>query len=124
MFASRYICSACRAQTAAGLVRQPRYHNLHVSSPLYFPRRKDFFSSNALLNQKQTATDEELKKEAQNQKQRRKASRSPAANTSLRRVAVEAQRSKDGMLSRSILSEKGLNQCKVPTHRQCRDGGY
>ncbi|KKA19661.1 Uncharacterized protein T310_6347 [Rasamsonia emersonii CBS 393.64] len=105
----------------SGPLRQPRYQPLHVSSPFGFPRRKEFFSSNALLKQKQNqnqnqSDDISTESVAETlQKQRRKASRSPAANTSLRRVAVEAQRSKDGILSRSMLSEKGLEQTKTVT---------
>ncbi|KAE8390547.1 hypothetical protein BDV23DRAFT_155268 [Aspergillus alliaceus] len=116
MFARPYVYSICKRPAATRLVKQPRSQYLHATSPLSLPRRKDFFSSNAYLAQKQTKTgdvSEELGEEFQ--KQRRRGGRSPAAPTSLRRVAVEAQRSKDGFLSRAMLKEQGLYQTKVVT---------
>ncbi|OXV09417.1 hypothetical protein Egran_02819 [Elaphomyces granulatus] len=99
-------------------IRQPRNQHLHASSSFSHGRRKDFFSSNAVLRQSQSQsqpannTSKELNLQGQSKK--RKAGRSAAANTSLRRVAVEAQRSRDGILSDSQLTEKGLYQTKVP----------
>ncbi|GAD99007.1 YagE family protein [Paecilomyces variotii No. 5] len=116
MFARPYVCSACRKPTVFGVLRQPRNQHLHASSPLGLPRRKDFFSSNAYLRQKQSQGDAELAQpELETQKQRRKASRTPATKTSLRRVAVEAQRSRDGILSKAQLSERGIYKTKVVT---------
>ncbi|KAH2828439.1 hypothetical protein KXW08_004447 [Aspergillus fumigatus] len=94
----------------------PQSHNLHASYPLGLPRRKDFFSSNAFLSQKQSRNgdlSQELSSETQ--KQRRRGARNPAAPTSLRRVAVEAQRSKDGILSKAQLKEQGIYQTKAVT---------
>ncbi|KAJ9202335.1 hypothetical protein DTO021D3_4469 [Paecilomyces variotii] len=116
MFARPYVCSACRKSTVFGVLRQPRNQHLHASPPLGLPRRKDFFSSNAYLKQKQSQGDSEAaQSELETQKQRRKASRTPATKTSLRRVAVEAQRSRDGILSKAQLSEKGLYKTKIVT---------
>ncbi|KAJ5293912.1 Protein of unknown function DUF155 [Penicillium antarcticum] len=78
--------------------------------PLAFPR-KEFFSSNAHLKQEPNNTTEPDPK-----KQRRRNNRLPAAPTSLRRVAVEAQRSKDGFLSKAFLKEQGLNQKTVTAY--------
>ncbi|GAQ04347.1 MIOREX complex component 10 [Aspergillus lentulus] len=54
MFARPYVCSICRRPTVARPLKQPQSHNLHASYPLGLPRRKDFFSSNAFLSQKQS----------------------------------------------------------------------
>lgn len=116
MFARPYVCSICRRPTVARLLKLPQSQYLHASYPLGLPRRKDFFSSNAFLSQKQSRNgdlSEELSSETQ--KQRKRGARNPAAPTSLRRVAVEAQRSKDGFLSKAQLKEQGLYQTKVST---------
>ncbi|KAJ6033560.1 hypothetical protein N7499_009835, partial [Penicillium canescens] len=74
------------------------------------PRR---FSSNA--NSRQYNTDEPTDDALDSKKQRRRSNRLPAAPTSLRRVAVEAQRSKDGFLSKALLKEQGLYRTKTVT---------
>jgi hypothetical protein len=116
MFARPYVCSICRRPSVASLLKQPQSHNLHASYPLGLPRRKDFFSSNAFLSQKQSRNGD-LSQDllSETQKQRRRGARNPAAPTSLRRVAVEAQRSKDGILSKAQLKEQGIYQTKVST---------
>ncbi|PWY92428.1 hypothetical protein BO70DRAFT_327578 [Aspergillus heteromorphus CBS 117.55] len=116
MFARPYVCAVCSRPPTVRLLKQPRSQYLHASPPLSSPRRKDFFSSNAYLSQKQArngdATEEPL---LEGQKQRKRSSRSPAATTSLRRVAVEAQRSKDGIVSKAQLRERGIFQTKTIT---------
>ncbi|GFF48026.1 YagE family protein [Aspergillus lentulus] len=116
MFARPYVCSICRRPTVARPLKQPQSHNLHASYPLGLPRRKDFFSSNAFLSQKQSRNGD-LSQEllSETQKERRRGVRNPAAPTSLRRVAVEAQRSKDGILSKAQLKEQGIYQTKAVT---------
>lgn len=109
-----FICNSCRNSSVFGVLNQPRHQFLHAAPPLLLPRRKDFFSSNATLRQKQSS--QELPKGEQppeNSKQKRKTARSPVAKTSLRRVAVEAQRSRDGILSRSRPSEERPLTSKV-----------
>ncbi|KAJ6019011.1 hypothetical protein N7522_001078 [Penicillium canescens] len=76
----------------------------------FTPRR---FSSNA--NSRQYNTDEPTDDALDSKKQRRRSNRLPAAPTSLRRVAVEAQRSKDGFLSKALLKEQGLYRTKTVT---------
>ena len=68
----------CRSFKSGGNVRPPKRH--------------DFFSSNSRLKSspRESETDQQLQ-----EGQRRKSGRSAGAKTSLRRVAVEAQRSKD-----------------------------
>ncbi|PLN85856.1 hypothetical protein BDW42DRAFT_133295 [Aspergillus taichungensis] len=115
MFARPYICTACKRPATSKLLKQPRNQYIHASSPLSLPRRKDFFSSNAHLSQKQPKNGDLSDESAESQKQRRRTGRSPAASTSLRRVAVEAQRSKDGILSKAQLRERGVFQTKSIT---------
>ncbi|KAA8646234.1 RMD1 family protein [Aspergillus tanneri] len=113
MFARPYVCLTCKRPAVFRLVKQPRSQSLHASSPFSLPRRKDFFSSNAYLNQKLAKSDDATAESfVESPKQRRRSGRSPAAPTSLRRVAVEAQRSKDGFLSKAQLKEQGLYQTK------------
>lgn len=98
------------------LVTRPQNQYLHRSSSLGLPRRKDFFSSNAYLQQRQLRNgDSPAEMDPESQKQRRRSGRSPAATTSLRRVAVEAQRSRDGFLSKAQLKEQGIHQTKIVT---------
>ncbi|KAJ5239748.1 hypothetical protein N7468_004367 [Penicillium chermesinum] len=115
MFARTFICSGCKRPVPFRLIRQPQSQYLHASPALGLPRRKDFFSSNAYLTQRQANSNEDTEGPAENQKQRRRSARSPAAGTSLRRVAVEAQRSRDGMISKARLMEQGIHQTKIIT---------
>jgi hypothetical protein len=113
MFARTPLCSACKRPVAARLLRFSQNQYLHASPALGLPRRKDFFSSNANLAQNQLSKNDGPSDNSDSQKQRRHSGRTPAAPTSLRRVAVEAQRSKDGFLSKAQLKEQGIDQSKV-----------
>ncbi|KAI9371166.1 hypothetical protein BJX61DRAFT_512343 [Aspergillus egyptiacus] len=116
MFARRYVSSICKRPTAIRLLKQPQTQYLHATSPLGLPRRKDFFSSNAFLAQKQSTANNTAEGPApESQNQRRRSARSPAAPTSLRRVAVEAQRSRDSFRSKAQFREDGMLQTKVVT---------
>ncbi|KAL2796804.1 hypothetical protein BJX66DRAFT_298692 [Aspergillus keveii] len=116
MFARPHVSSICKRPAVIRLLRQPQSHCLHASSPLSLPRRKDFFSSNAFLTQKQSEVSDATEKATlESQKQRRRGGRSPAAPASLRRVAVEAQRSKDNFRSKARLREDGILQTKAVT---------
>lgn len=101
-----FIRNSCRKSSVFGILKQPRHQFLHATPPLIYPRRKDFFSSNATLRQKQTQDTPGTELPPENSKQKKKAGRSPVAKTSLRRVAVEAQRSRDGILSKTRPSEE------------------
>ncbi|KAJ5887965.1 hypothetical protein N7495_008006 [Penicillium taxi] len=107
MFARAPICFTCKRQYALRPFRWSQNQDLHASRVLELPRRRNFFSSNAYLYQKgnQNVGSPE---QVESQKQRRRGTRTPAASTSLRRVAVEAQRSKDGILSKAMLREQGI----------------
>jgi hypothetical protein len=112
MFAKAPFCLACKRPLASRLLTRSQTQYLHASPALELPRRRDFFSSNAHLAQKQPNNDESTE-QLESQKQRKRASRAPAAPTSLRRVAVEAQRSRDGFISKAQLKEQGIDQTKV-----------
>ncbi|KZF24721.1 hypothetical protein L228DRAFT_237621 [Xylona heveae TC161] len=77
---------------------------LHASSQLCLPRRRGFFSSNALLAQPERSSAQPVQKVDSldsTTAQRRKTARIPGGKlSSLRRVAVEAQRSREGVLAR------------------------
>lgn len=85
--------------------------------PWVFSPRTGFFSSVAHLRQKQSNKDGDVSEDwsSEPQKQRRRGARSPAAPTSLRRVAVEAQRSRDSFISKAQLKEQGFYQTKTVT---------
>lgn len=93
--------------------------------PILLPTRRSFSSFDAPGPQKPHATtDQSTEKDAETsgtQSQRRKMARSPAANSSLRRVAVEAQRTRSGILTRTQLLEKGLGgELKVGAGAACK----
>lgn len=67
--------------------------SLHASATAPAPRKRTFFSSNAFLQQEGNLPAVDIVNEAP-PVQKRKPTRSPAGKTSLRRVAVEAQRSR------------------------------
>ena len=71
----------------------PRSSLFHSSTGLLSKKRKGFFSSNATPR---FASQDEPKKDETSPPSKRRTTRSPAAKNSLRRVAVEAQRSRDG----------------------------
>lgn len=104
MFARPSAYLACKRPISRLLIRPQN----QAFPPLALPRR---FSSNAHL--RQNNTDEPTDDALDSKKQRRRSNRLPAAPTSLRRVAVEAQRSKDGFLSKALLKEQGLYRTKV-----------
>ena len=102
----QYICSNCR-RAAGDLSRQSNFRPLLGAPALLLPRRRDFSSSNSIIGQQAQGSDSPRGEQPPqpdpgeiSQVPKRKAARSTAAKTSLRRVAVEAQRSKDHSLSK------------------------
>ena len=89
----------------------PRRRSLHATSSLFLPRKRDFFSSNTLLQQQVRRTDDTSLENQQPPKKRQL--RLPATKTSLRRVAVEAQRSRDGGLSQTAATVDIHSRTKV-----------
>ena len=116
--ASHSILAASR-RTAFDFSKQPGFRPLHASPIFQRPRRRDFFSSNSSLNNhkaqgQDTATQTQTQNDAA-QVQKRKTTRPTGAKTSLRRVAVEAQRSKDGNLVRSTITQEESHAPKLVT---------
>lgn len=116
MFPRLYLRSAWRT------LQQPQSHGRCTPPFSVALRQKALFSSFSHFKQKQPNKDDESPEEwSSEQKQRKRGGRSPAAPTSLRRVAVEAQRSRDSILSKAQLREQGLYQTKVSTIECCHN---
>lgn len=94
----RLFCSSPQRQPSPFFIIRPRSRGLHATGLSLLPRKRDFFSTNSSLNQQQNQQNGEPPHGHQAPK--KKSARSPAGKTSLRRVAVEAQRSRDGHQSR------------------------
>jgi required for meiotic nuclear division protein 1 len=102
--------------------RQRNLRPLHATPTFTLPRRRDFFSSNSILRQRAQNTNdsgEEQPSQSEyaesSQVQKRKTGRTSAAKTSLRRVAVEAQRSKDSTVPKSQSTGQGAQKPKAVT---------
>jgi required for meiotic nuclear division protein 1 len=112
---SQLIFPACR-RAGFDLYKQPGLRPLHAFPIFQRPRRRDFFSYNAQLQSHKAQT--ESKQDGQDDSaktQKRKTARTPGAKTSLRRVAVEAQRSKDGKLVRAVQAHEDTSAPKLLT---------
>ncbi|KAM3086408.1 hypothetical protein ACMFMF_000358 [Clarireedia jacksonii] len=83
-----------RRSLSSVAVRRPVHDCI---TPLPYPRRRNFFSSNATLQQDHTSSSPDAAQELK-PLPKRKPTRSPAGKTSLRRVAVEAQRSRQSAI--------------------------
>src|ERR1700722_4378872 len=98
LLARPYICSACR-KAGGEAPKQPSFRTLHNSPALLRPRKREFFSSSSPLHSQKSQNAEPPIEDSTTglhpNNPKRKTERSPATKTSLRRVAVEAQRSKD-----------------------------
>lgn len=81
--------------------------HLHASAIVQNPRKRTFFSSNANLQQDTVNSKVETVKDVL-LPQKRKPARNPPGKTSLRRVAVEAQRSRANTLRQQNASEPRL----------------
>ncbi|EEH04175.1 YagE family protein [Histoplasma capsulatum G186AR] len=117
MFARRLLSSGCRARQITPTLSRFDHTLSPSSRPTNFPQwRKEFFSSkiNHQHAKPETPSDAEAASTV-TQKQKRKLSRSPAAKISLRRVAVEAQRSKDGMRQKAQAADEDLARSKTVT---------
>lgn len=113
VLAKRLYSSFLQASPSSHAKRILRLRQIHSTSPLCSPRRRDFFSSNAVLQQQPSRNGEATEQQHQ---QARKSSRLPAGKTSLRRVAVEAQRSRDGILTTAKPAADERLKAKVRSH--------
>ncbi|KAF7714923.1 YagE family protein [Penicillium ucsense] len=111
MFASHPFFSTCKRAAVDSVHRIPRSWNQRTPSAPNPLHQKILFSSISSSAQKQLGPSDGPADSSDAQKQRRRNGRGPAVPTSLRRVAVEAQRSKDGIISKTQLKELG-----VPDH--------
>ncbi|KAI4231801.1 MAG: hypothetical protein L6R40_007605 [Gallowayella cf. fulva] len=90
---------------------QSRNQLFHLTGPQAFQRHRNFFSSNPHLQK----SPPELEPEEDPKSQKRKNQRSPASKNSLRRVAVEAQRSRDVKQVRKPASQESQPSTKTVT---------
>lgn len=107
-FGRPFASSAVRHVFNDAIARPRPLRCLHATAIAQAPRKRNFFSSNAVL-QHETSSSESVKDLPLAQK--RKPIRSPAGKTSLRRVAVEAQRSREASNRRqnALAEEKSNN---------------
>jgi uncharacterized Rmd1/YagE family protein len=108
---SRQISSpAIRRILNDGSPRPRPLRYLHATAAAQSPRKRNFFSSNAALQQEGIGSSEVI--EGLLPAQKKKTIRSPAGKTSLRRVAVEAQRTRENTIKRrNVVSEvEGSNR--------------
>ncbi|ODH14021.1 hypothetical protein ACO22_06731 [Paracoccidioides brasiliensis] len=116
MFARRFVCFACRATLEKPIFSQCEHtlpSSLHSRISPHW--RKKFFSS---TNDHQPSETESVWEELgvrEPRKQKRKPSRLPADKILLRRVAVEAQRSKEGMRQMTQAPEEDPSKLKTVT---------
>ncbi|KAK6608928.1 YagE family protein [Botrytis cinerea] len=108
---SRSFSAVAARRPIGGNNLQLPYRCLHASAPTLYPRKRNFFSSNATLQQDVASPNVESTVELK-PVQKRKPLRSPAGKTSLRRVAVEAQRSRQNITRPEVTSEnvEGANR--------------
>lgn len=116
-----YLCSAWKRPAVGRLFMiQPHSYPSHTLPAGIFSQHKSCFSSDTQLRQKNRDKDSNASEVwDESQTQRKRGGRNPAAPTSLRRVAVEAQRSRDKFFSKAQLREQGLYQTKVLTFKSC-----
>lgn len=91
-FARSLACPAGRRVLNNGPPRPLTFRYIHATSAIQLPRKRNFFSSNAALQQEGVSAEAVTDLPPT---QRRKPVRSPAGKTSLQRVALEAQRSRE-----------------------------
>lgn len=91
-FTRSLVGSAAPRILSYGPSRPLTFRYIHATPAIQLPRKRNFFSSNAALEQEGVSADAVTDLPL---RQRRKPVRSPAGKTSLQRVALEAQRSRD-----------------------------
>ncbi|KAF8859310.1 DUF155-domain-containing protein [Acephala macrosclerotiorum] len=102
-FTRQLACPAARRCLNNGAARPQPFRYIHATAAAQAPRKRNFFSSNATLQAEAANTDAVAD---QPPAQKRKPLRAPAGKTSLRRVAVEAQRSRESTQRRKdVVSE-------------------
>jgi len=110
-FGRQLACPTLRRILNDGGSRPQPLRYLHATAAGQAPRKRNFFSSNAALQQEGNTSLESSKDFVPAPK--RKTLRSPAGKTSLRRVAVEAQRSRESTLRRQDVATDGEGSNRV-----------
>ena len=112
-FSRQFSAPTIRRILTDGSTRQHPFRHLHASTGHQFPRKREhFFSSKAPLQQEGVSVNAEVSKDAPTP-QKRKPMRAPAGKTSLRRVAVEAQRSRETALRKKDTVQDGEGSNRV-----------
>jgi uncharacterized Rmd1/YagE family protein len=111
-FSRQFPVSTIRRVLHDGTSRPCSFRHLHASTEHQFPRKSKFFSSNSALRQEGASANTITSKDVP-APQKRKPLRSPAGKTSLRRVAVEAQRSRETAIRRKDTSKDGEGSNRV-----------
>ena len=113
---AKHITVASCRRAVLDLHKQPGLRPLHASPIFQHPRKRDFFSSNTSLHREKGQNDSQGDGHNESaQTQKRKTARPTGAKTSLRRVAVEAQRSKDGKLARPTQPHEDASAPRIVT---------
>jgi required for meiotic nuclear division protein 1 len=123
IFAGQNVIASCR-RAARGSTGWTGLQPLPAASASSLPRRHDLFSSSAFTRHRSQQPSDDIK-EGQTQKEtpslglraevKRKPGRTSAAKTSLRRAAVEAQRSKENSLPTIQRADEGAQTSKAVT---------
>lgn len=108
-FTRQLSCPAIRRVLHDGAPRPRTFQCLYATSPR--PRNRNLFSTNAALLQQETLPNPQLAKDVQ-PAQNRKPARNPPGKNSLRRVAAEAQRSREATQRKkdAAVGETGSNR--------------
>lgn len=108
-FARQLACPTARRILNTSPLRPLTFRCIHATPATQLPRKRNFFSSNAALQQEGVSADAVTDLPPT---QKRKPVRSPAGKTSLRRVAVEAQRSRENTQRRKdvVSGSEGSNK--------------
>ena len=115
----REYCST--APILRATITRPRASPYHSTGGLLAKKRKGFFYSNAPPK----APSSEEKKADTQQPTKRRSTRASSAPNSLRRVALEAQRSRDGKEKKKALTTgQDAKVCKSPLHRFLVRGAF
>ncbi|RDL32664.1 uncharacterized protein BP5553_09120 [Venustampulla echinocandica] len=108
---NRHIPSSCaRLILSDSSLRPQPFRHLHAKFAYQFPRRRSLFSSHAILQEESISGKAKTSNDGTSPP-KRKTIRAPPTKTSLRRVAVEAQRSRESTLRprKMVADGKGSN---------------
>lgn len=109
---NRQLCTSCArfVLSDSSLIQQP-VRQLYAKTTYQFPKNRRLFSSNPALQEELISGKTKTPSDESTSPPKRKTNRATPTKTSLRRVAVEAQRSRENTLrpSRKIANDQGSN---------------